>query len=88
MTRATFIQRPVSNKDHTNQNKPVLANQLFLLPYEESVCHHDYDDHGNFRFHSHHELPRPNLIWLKTYLLIPVTHQFRNIHIYIQIEAS
>ena len=26
---------------------------------------HDYDDgdHGNFRFPSHHELPRPNLIW-------------------------
>ena len=50
---------------------------------------HDDDDgdHGNFRFHSHHELPRPNLIWfLKTYLLILVTHQPHNIHI--QIRAS
>ena len=31
MTRATFIQRPVSNMDHTNQNKPVLANQLLFI---------------------------------------------------------
>ncbi len=70
MTRATFIQRPVSNMDHTNQNKPVLANQLFLYATKgrEFICRDDYD-HGNFRFHSHHELPRPNLIWLKhTYL--------------------
>jgi hypothetical protein len=38
MTRATFIQRPVSNMDHTNQNKPVLANQLFyMLRNDESV---------------------------------------------------
>ena len=38
--------------------------------------HDDDGDHGNFRFHSHHELPRPNLIWfLKTYLLILVTHR-------------
>ena len=47
--------------------------------------HDDDGDHGNFRFHSHHELPRPNLIWfLKTYLLILVTHrttQHTNIHI-------
>ena len=71
MTRATFIQRPVSNMDHTNQNKPVLANQLFLNATKRRECIYrdDDDHHGNFRFHSHHELPRPNLIWLKhTYL--------------------